>query len=91
MGKQRAGLRSVLRRTPGKIIVKILQWFDHLLVAISVAAVAILMIHICISVTGRYLLNSPVPVDLVQSILGFVDGSAVATQSEEDRILEAEL
>ncbi len=189
-------MRSVLRRTPGKIIVKILEWFDSLLVAISVAAVAILMIHICISVTGRYLLNSPVPddlviseflmvfivflplssvqaarehvfvtiftewlpnrtkvlletfgvfiglfafcvisfatyadfkhawdygsyveglwelvewpakfavffgialftlrlaVDLVQSILGIVDGTAVATQSEEDRILEAEL
>jgi len=54
-------------RTPGKIIVKILQWLERLMVAISVAALAILMFQICVSVTGRYLLNSPVPDDLVIS------------------------
>jgi TRAP-type C4-dicarboxylate transport system permease small subunit len=47
--------------------VKILQWIDRLLVVTAVAALTLLMLQICVSVTARYIFNSPVPDDLVIS------------------------
>ncbi|MBT7757227.1 MAG: hypothetical protein HN732_07850, partial [Rhodospirillaceae bacterium] len=44
---------------------KILQWIDRLLVVTAVAALTLLMLQICVSVTARYIFNSPVPDDLV--------------------------
>ena len=48
-------------------IVKILQLYDRISVVASVAALVILMVQVCISVTGRYLFNAPIPDDLVIS------------------------
>jgi len=64
-----------------------LQWLERLLVVISVAAVAILMVHICVSVTARYLLNSPIPDDLVISeflmvVIVFLPLSSVQAERE---------
>jgi TRAP-type C4-dicarboxylate transport system permease small subunit len=47
--------------------VKILRWLERTLVAISVGALIYLTLHICVSVTARYLFNSPIPDDLVIS------------------------
>lgn len=46
---------------------KIFQWLDRLLVAISVLALTILTLEVCVSVTARYLLGFPIPDDLVIS------------------------
>ena len=43
------------------------DFLDRILVVISIIALIIMTTMICISVTGRYLFNMPIPDDLVFS------------------------
>jgi TRAP-type C4-dicarboxylate transport system permease small subunit len=47
--------------------VKLLQWFDRMMVVISVTALVVLTAEVCVSVIGRYLFSAPIPDDLVIS------------------------
>ncbi len=49
------------------MLLRVLDWIDRLAVIISVAALIILTVLICVSVTGRYIFNQPIPDDLVFS------------------------
>jgi len=48
-------------------MLKILNFLDRLMVLVSVLALITLVLLICVSVTGRYVFNQPIPDDLVFS------------------------
>lgn len=46
---------------------RFLQWLERASVVISVTALTVLLVEVCVSVVGRYLFSAPIPDDLVIS------------------------